>query len=503
MFTIFTPVIDVLIAFAVIGPVIGVAAKKVSPKAAGFLGVYNAVAFLLAAIGLYHLYAQVSASNVVVVPVAVLPGAVLVIDMLSVFMAAVFLMLGFVASIYSIRYMERDTGLPEYYALLLAMVAGMIGVVFAGDFFTLFLFWELMCISSYVLVAFRKGEWEAVEAGFKYLIMSATGSALIIFAIALLYGMTGTVTLGAISSSLAGVQAASQVKLWIYLTLAVVIIGFGIKASIVPLHTWLPDAHPAAPSPISALLSGVVIQTGVYAIIRFLYLIFQPAPISWPVVLTVLSIVAVLTMTTGNVMALLQKDIKRLLAFSSIAHVGYILLAISVGTVFGLSAGLLHIMNHAIMKGLLFLCAGVFVHAVGTRNIESLAGIGHRMNVTAVILTIGALAISGIPPLNGFISEFLIVLATLDANMLALTIILLINILIGFAYYLRLLYVLVWKAPGKNLDKVKEAPLSMLAPMMLLAVLCIVIGVWPSPFIEFANQAAQATMNVLSYVTAI
>jgi multicomponent Na+:H+ antiporter subunit D len=360
-----------------------------------------------------------------------------------------------------------------------------------------------MCISSYVLVAFRKGQWEPVEAGFKYLVMSATGSALIIFAIALLYGMTGSVILATISTSIAGVQAASQAKLWIYLTLAVVIIGFGIKASIVPLHTWLPDAHPAAPSPISAMLSGVVIQTGVYAIIRFLYLIFQPAPISWPVILASLSIVAVLTMTTGNVMALLQNDIKRLLAFSSIAHVGYILLAVSVGTVLGLSAGLLHIMNHAIMKGLLFLCAGVFVHAVGTRNIESLAGIGHKMNVTAVILTIGALAISGIPPLNGFISEFLIVLATLDANMLALTIILLINILIGFAYYLRLLYVLVWKAPGKNLDSVKEAPLSMLVPMMLLTILCVAIGVWPGPFIDFANQAAQATINILTYVAAI
>jgi formate hydrogenlyase subunit 3/multisubunit Na+/H+ antiporter MnhD subunit len=207
-------------------------------------------------------------------------------------------------------------------------------------------------------------------------------------------------------------------------------------------------------------------------------------------------------MTVGNLMALQQTDIKRLLAFSSIAQMGYILLAVSVGTVLGLTAGLLHVMNHAIMKGLLFLCAGAFVHAVGTRNLDELTGIGHKMNITGVIFTVGALAISGIPPLNGFVSEFMIVFSAFDAKLTIFAVIMLINILIGFGYYLRLLYILVWKAPGDNLAKVKEAPVAMLLPMGILMLLCVIIGIWPGPFIDFASRAAQAISDITTYITA-
>lgn len=507
----FTWIIDTLIIFAIIIPIVGVLARgRDVSKAVGGLSI---VGFLLGLVSLYYIYFEVKASPGGVLtlwsPLAPLTGSCLKIDMLSLFVAGVFLLVGLMASIFSLRYMEHDTGHPQYYSLLLSMVAGMVGVAFSGDFFTLFLFWELMCLTSYVLVAFRKEQWEPVEAGFKYFIMSASGSALILFSIALLYGMTGTVNLASIAEALMKGTVNGQAKTWLYFVIPLLLTGFGIKASIVPLHTWLPDAHPAAPTPISAMLSGVVIKTGVFAIIRIMFTVLYPAQISWSVIVPVLAFFAALTMTVGNVMALLQNDIKRLLAFSSIAQMGYIILAVSVGFIggmvglYGLTSGLLHLLNHAIMKALLFLCAGAFIHAAGTRSLNELTGVAHRMRVTGVVFTVGALAISGVPPLNGFISELAILLATINAGMGIFAAIMLANILIGFGYYLRLLYIIVWQSPRENLEKVREAPFSMLLPMVILMLLCIVIGVWPTPFLDFASQAAKAAINITAYIGAI
>jgi proton-translocating NADH-quinone oxidoreductase chain N len=508
----FTWVVDILLIFAVLTPLLGLLLRG-RRHVDKVLCCFTIVGFALAGLALWSLYNDLTAAghDIVLRPL----GSQLTftssirIDMLSIFMASIFLLLGLMVSIFSLRYMEHDTGHFQFYGLLLAMIAGMIGVVFAGDFFTLFLFWELMSISSYILVAFRKHLWESVEAGFKYLIMSAAGSALILLGIAFIYGLTGTVDFGTVASSLTSAPTSSSAGAWIYLAIALLVAGFGVKAAIVPFHAWLPDAHPAAPTPISALLSGVVIKTGVYAIIRSLSLVLHPAAIDWGVVVSVLAVFAAMTMTVGNVMALLQNDIKRLLAFSSIAQMGYIFLAVSVGLtggavgVLGLTAGLLHIMNHAIMKGLLFLCAGVFIYSAGTRNLDELKGIGHLMPVTAVIFGVGALAISGVPPFNGFVSELMIILSTLNAGMTIFAAIMLANILLGFAYYLRLLYITVWQSPNANLYKVREAPFSMLLPMGILMILCVVIGIWPEPFISFANKAAKAVMDVAAFMKVI
>jgi len=430
-------------------------------------------------------------------------GVTFIVDWLSIFMAFLFCGLGLMAAIYSIRYMEEDTGLDKYYTLLLTLVAGLIGVSFAGDFFNFFVFWETFCISSYVLVTFRIRKWEPVEAGFKYLIMGTFGSLLVLLAMSYLYGLTGTLSFPYIAKAL---STATVNPVLLYFLIGLLLTGFGIGAAVAPFHTWLPDAHPAAPSPISAMLSGVVIKAAVYGIIRILAVVLYPVSIDWGIIVIVVAIFATLTMTVGNVMALLQDDIKRLLAFSSVAQMGYIMLAISVGLVggviglYGLTAGLLHVMNHAIMKGLLFLCAGALLHAAGTRNLKELTGIGHKMPVTAVVLAVGALAISGIPPFNGFVSELAIILASINAGMGIFAAIMLANIIIGFSYYLKLLYILVWQSPTERVRSVKEAPVSMLFPMVILMILCIIIGVWPQPFIGFASQAAEAALNPTTYI---
>ncbi|MHC1563872.1 MAG: proton-conducting transporter transmembrane domain-containing protein [Candidatus Hecatellaceae archaeon] len=502
----FTWVIDILVLFAIAISLAGALARYRGNLNIP-LGIVSTIGFGISIYFWYNLYLEVQAAGGVLVLKALpaLASSCLRIDMLSLFFSFLFLLVGFVASFFSMRYMEHDTGHPQYYALLLSMVAGMVGVSYAGDFFTLFFFWELMAITSYVLVAFRKHLWEPVEAGFKYLVMSAAGSALMLLAIALLYGLTGITDLAGIASAIKGGAVTPTLKTWLYFAIAIIVAGFGVKASIVPLHTWLPDAHPAAPTPISAMLSGVVIKTGVYAIMRMLGLVVYPAALDWTMVAMVVAFFAALTMTVGNVMALLQEDVKRLLAYSSIAHIGYITLGISVGLIggaigfYGYTAGLLHTMNHAIMKGLAFLAVGAFIHAAGTRKLSELVGIGHRMRAMAVIFTIAVLALSGVPPTNGFISELMLVLATVNAGLYILVAVMLANILIGFGYYLRLLYIMVWQSPRSELAVVKGSSWLMLIPTGILAALCILIGVYPAPFLAFASQAAQALANLSAY----
>jgi len=481
----FTLPIDVLLIFTVTAPLVGWITERLRKRSLS--GVYAALGFIFSSFTFYGLFSQALLSPVLVPVNAGIFEACLRIDALSAFIASIFLALGFLATVYSIRYMERDTGIPLYYTSLLAMLSGMLGVVFSGDFFTLFVFWELMSVASYVLVAFRKEQWEPIEAGLKYIVMSAAGSATMLYGMAILYGLTGTLNFVQLSSVMTGEVA----DLWSYLSLAFILIGLGVKAAIFPLHMWLPDAHPAAPSPVSALLSGIVIKTGTYVIIRFLFMIFSPSTFSWQ---TALVILAILTMTYGNLAALLQSDIKRLLAYSSIAQMGYIFFAVSTATSYGLTAGLMHIMNHALLKGLLFLCAGAFIYGAKTRSLEELRGIGHRMPITSVIFVIAALAISGVPPLNGFVSEFMIIYAGINAHMLIFTAIMLINILLGFAYYLRLIRIIVWSTPSEKLSSVKHAPIIMLAPMLILVLTCIIIGLYPSPFIDLASKAAQTVI---------
>ena len=498
----FTGPIDTLLIFSLLAPIIYWIGVKVNFRK--LIDYWATLGFIIASYFMYILYEAIKSGKIMIVTVAngLLPiSSIFEIDALGIFMGGLFVFIGLLTSIYSMRYMERDSGLTEYYILLMLMVAGMVGVVFAGDFFTFFIFWEIMCITSYVLVAFRKAQWEPVEAGFKYLIMSASGSVMVLFAMSMLYGMTGTLNFAYLGS----IISTMPINYWSILALAFMIIGFGIKASVVPMHSWLPDAHPAAPSSISAMLSGVVIKAGAYALIRTLMIIFIPGAYNWQFILAIL---AVLTMTVGNIMALLQTDLKRLLAFSSIAQMGYVIFGLSLATYYGLTGSIFHVMNHAIMKSLLFLCAGAFLYAVESRDLNQLAGIGRKMKATRIMFIVGSLALAGIPPLNGFQSEWMILLAGIEKGALQsvwylLSAIMLLNILFSVAYYLRLIQILMLKKPTRISNRAKEAPLTMLIPMGVLAVLCIVIGVYPGPFVNFSSSAAEAVVDASQYISAI
>lgn len=451
-------------------------------------GVYAIAGLIVSGIALYNLYSQVLNGSTVSDLQSVFDAGFR-IDMLGVFMASIFIGLGVAVIVYSVKYMEDDTGTPLFYTLLLAMISGMVGVAFAGDLFTLFVFWELMSISSYVLVAFRKNEWEPIEAGLKYLIMSAAGSATLLLGLSLLYGMTGTLNFGALATAF----GSGGSNAWLFLAAMFILAGFGVKAAIVPLHTWLPDAHSAAPTPISAMLSGVVIETGVYALCRTFLTAFLPLQAQWTPILAVLSIV---TMTLGNLTALLQKDIKRLLAYSSIGHVGYMLVGLAVGTQIGLTGTMLHILNHALMKGTAFLCAGAIIYRTGTRQLADMEGIGRKMPVTAIVFAISLFALIGMPPLTGFWSELTLFTSAVEANMAWLGIAIVLNSILSAAYYLQVIRTLIKPATSEILEKVKEAPIVMLLPICAMVVLIVLLGIFPNLTLEFARRAAESLFSV-------
>ena len=444
----------------------------------------------------YYLNLSVQKAGVIVISIwGQLPplGGCFEIDTLSIFMSGSIAVLGFLVAVYSISYMEHKSRLTEFYTLMTFMMAGMTGVVMAGDMFTLFVFWELMGLSSYVLVAFLKSKWGPIEAGFKYLVMSATAGAFLILSMAIIYGMTGTLNFAYIADNLRGAAASP----WIIALFSTLVVGFGVKSAIVPLHTWLPDAHPEAPSPISALLSGIVIETGLYALARVLFLFFDPGMFKLPI-----AFLAVLTMTLANVMALLQSDIKRLLAYSSIAQIGYMLVGLAAGTTYGFMALFLHIFNHSMMKGMAFLASGSIVHETGTRDINSLRGIGKMMPITSISLFIALLGLGGVPGTNGFISKYHLFSAAFGSGLGWLGIMGVLNSALSMAYYIRIMQVLL-ASPKEGL-KANEAPILMVTVTMAMAAIIVILGIWPAPLISFANSASQSLVEGLStYIGAV
>ncbi|MEW5936956.1 MAG: proton-conducting transporter membrane subunit [Candidatus Thermoplasmatota archaeon] len=425
-------------------------------------------------------------------------GTILRMDALAIFLALVALALGTTVNIYSIKYMEHDKGLEYYYPLLLLMVAGILGIGLATDLLVLFLFFELMAIPSYALVAFRRQDWRAVEAGMKYVVMSAAGSCIAFFGISLIYLQTGTLGFEEIALTDAPLSQAAMVML---------IAGFGVKAAIAPLHTWLPDAHSAAPSGISAMLSGIVIGAGFFTLFRTLLLF---AGSGMPVGETLI-IMALITMTAGNLMAYVQlayrqADLKRILAYSSVAQMGYIVLGVGVGLAYGIeqgfAGGLFHIMTHAFMKGLAFLCAGAIIHQLGTRYVGEMRGIGHTMKFTGFAFSLAALSLSGVPPLSGFMSEWMIFSAGIQtygeigAWGVAIAAIALINVLISLGYYLPIIKTFYLGVREKKVLKVRDPPAAMIFAMVLLAALTIVLGVWPELGLKVIKPAVDALMAI-------
>ncbi|HOL16767.1 MAG TPA: proton-conducting transporter membrane subunit [Bacillota bacterium] len=418
-------------------------------------------------------------------------------DALSLFMVKVIFPLIILVAIYSIGYMRDDLGTDKYYALLLIMTGGMVGVACAGDIVSLYVFFEILSISSYCLVSFRKESWEPIEAGFKYVITNALGSTLAILGLSLLYLYSGSLSMSEIAAQISGWP-----ELPVMAALVLVITGFGVKAAMVPLHSWLPDAHSAAPSGISALLSGIVIQVGFFAMLRLILTVFS---VQIQMVGLVLIVFAAITMTYGNYIAIAQSDIKRMLAYSSVAQMGYIILGFGVGfyyqSVNGFTGGLFHIETHAFMKALAFLSAGYIIERAGTRRIGALKGAGRVMPLAGIAFTIAALGLAGIPAFSGFMSKLMIYKSGFQAGTalgIVLSSVAIANSIISLGYYMPAIHTLF--SPGGTAElqrKGRAAPAAVMLPVVVMALVTLVLGWYPELGLGPVNAAVTEIFKII------
>jgi len=391
-------------------------------------------------------------------------GLRLQVDGLSVIMALAGFLLWLAVSIYSITYIKTD--LARYYSLLLIVLGAVQGTVFAKDLISFYVFLEVTAVATYFLIIHKKSV-DALQAGYKYILMTLIGAFLIFLSIILVYVDTGSYEVIVVTKS-GGFIAA-----------VLFLLGCFVKAGVVPLHTWLPDAHPAAPSPVSAFLSGMMIKIGAYGIIRFIFPIlnFDLSANNFGELLSSLIIsIGIASMLIGVFLALVQTDVKRLLAYHSISQMGYILLGIGMGTELGLAGGLYHLVNHAMFKGLLFLCMGAVIYSTGTRELDNLGGLWKRMPITTSTCIIAALAISGIPPFNGFASKIVLAEAAANYNFV-LKFVMMVTAALTFASFLKLIGYTFFGEPQKQLVTVKKVPLLMQIPMIVLAILCVLLGI--------------------------
>ncbi len=422
-------------------------------------------------------------------------GLALTFDGLSMLLATIVLILGTIVVFFSTSYMAREPGRGKYYAMLLALIGVITGLGCATDLFNLWIWFEAMAVASYLLVAFYKDQPFALEAGVKYLVQSAAGSVLVLLGIGLVLGGAGTLNLTEIAATAVPSNALLAAG-------ALFVIGFGVKTALVPLHTWLPDAHSQAPSGISAMLSGIVIEAGLLALLRSLGAI-APATINWGVTLMAFGAI---NMLAGNLMALRQKQVKRLLAYSSLAHVGYMLLGLGIAMYAleanGAQGGLFHLFNHGLMKGLAFLAAGTFLFALhlaaGDHDVlttQELSGAARRYPWAALALSVAVLGLGGLPPLAGFMSEWQIFSAgflTHDWLIGSLVIFAAINSVLSLAYYVPLVNTLYRQEPSTVVQVGQPLPLTMNVSLLLLSLAILAIGVWPS-LMNWLTKPASAT----------
>jgi len=401
--------------------------------------------------------------------------------------------IGFIISIYAVDYI-REGATQKYHILYLLLLTGATGVVLTADIFNFFVFYEILCISSYALVGYL-GNKAGVESASKYLIQGSVGSSLILIAIALIYGQTGSLNMAVIAKN---INSVSPIQL--FMPLILFITGIGVEAAIFPLNAWLPDAHSSAPSTISAILSGIAIEIGIYGIVRVIFTIFGATDL-----LFMLMIVAILTVLVGEFSAFSQKNIKRMLAYSSTGQIGLILFAIALGSNYGITAGLFQFITHALSKSLLFLSAGYMIYRTGSMDIAAMEGMGRKMPISSLGFTIGAFSLIGLPPFVGFPSKFLIVRAVLAKEgflPVILIMIVLLGTIIEGVYFFRVVQVLYFKGRD-NVLKIAEAPAVALIPLFILVLFIFATGIYPKPITNILNSASLEFLNRIEYIRSV
>ncbi|UCC74143.1 MAG: oxidoreductase [Gemmatimonadota bacterium] len=436
-------------------------------------------------------------------------GLTLAVDRLSAFFLAVVATVAFLATLYSIDYMThyRRDGVAKFYPVLLVFFGATAAVLVVRDFFFFLVAWELMTLTGFFLVVFERESRISQRAGLKYFIITHAATLCMLAAVLVLWSRSGSFHFAALRNALGDLLAGQP--LLGHVVLLLFFLAFATKAGVLPMGDWLPDAHPVAPSGMSATLSGALVKIGIYGLVRVFvsFLPVEQGAATWG---AVLALAGTGSLFVGSLTALRQHDSKRLLAFSTIEQIGYVVLGLGVGvavlpsnpTLAALAfvGALFHVANHACFKSCLFLGAGAVLYRTGERDLDRLGGIGASMRVTAGSSTVAALAIAGVPPLNGFASKWLIVCSCILAGLrfplyLVLGLVALFVSLVTLAIYLQVLGSLFLGTPRAS-AKVREVPNTMAAPQVVLAALCVVLGVVPFAVLAPLRDAVAAITPV-------
>lgn len=404
-------------------------------------------------------------------------GIEYVVDHLNAFVAIIVSFFGLAAAIYAKKTVEKEIPehkIPQFYTLFLLNVTGLLGITVTGDVFNLFVLVEIASFTAYGLVAI--GSEGALVASFRYIVMGTIGACFYLLGVGYLYIMTGSLNMENLRILLPPLYDSRAVQT----AFVFILIGLGIKIALFPLHAWQPDAYTRAPSAVTVLISTAMAKTSVYALIRIIFSVFTVDFITHYVsIFDIICWVSAVAMIAGSIFAIQESNLKRMLAYSSIANVGYIMLGVGLATStpLGLTPALMHILNHAVMKGAMFMAACAFIHKAGLWDIRDLTGLGRKMPYTCFAFILSALAMIGMPPSVGFITKWYLILAAIDAGKYIFVAAIFFSTFLMIVYFWRVIEIMYLRPVEGHEIKVDEVPMSMLVPSLILALLCFIIGI--------------------------
>lgn len=417
------------------------------------------------------------------------------VDLLSAFVLLIVTAIASLVMVFAQASVEQEIPherIARFYAALLLVFAGLAGIVVTGDAFNVFVFLEISSLASYAVISMGRDR-RAINAAFQYLVMGTIGATFILIGIGFLYMMTGTLNMLDLAARLPEVSDTRTVRAgFAFLT-----VGIGLKLAMFPLHLWLPNAYAYAPSAVTAFLAATATKVAVYVLLRFLLTVFGvefslgTMPLNY--ILMGLGLVGVLS---ASLVAVFQYDVKRMLAYSSVAQIGYMLLGIALASPTGIGAAILHVFNHALMKGALFLALGAVVFRVGAVTLRDFAGLGRRMPWTMAAIALGGLSLIGVPPTAGFVSKWYLVLATLEQGLWPIAVLILLGSLLALVYVWRLIEAAYFAKPDPRGTHIREAPVSMLIPIWVLVAANLYFGIHTDVSVGVAMRAATLLMGI-------
>ena len=416
------------------------------------------------------------------------------IDTVSAFILVLVTTIGSVVMPYARASIEAEIPEPRiylFYCLYLLNLAGLLGIAITGDVFNLFVFLEISSLSSYVLISLGKDR-RALTAAYRYLVMGTIGATFYIIGVGMMYMMTGTLNMADLATIIPAVADTRTIMA----ALAFLTVGISLKLALFPLHMWLPNAYTYAPSAVTVFLAATGTKVAVYALIRILFTVFGGVDVfAIGGVQEVLIVLASTAMLGGSAVAIYQTDIKRMLAYSSVAQIGYIVLGISLASVIGLTGGIVHLFNHALMKAALFMAMGCIFIRIGSTSITDMEGIAKRMPLTMAAFVAGGLSLIGVPLTVGFVSKWYLIQAVLEKGWWPLVVVILVSSLFAVIYVWRVIEVAYFRPPPKGEQDVSEAPLSMLVPLGVMIAATYYFGIDATRTLDVATGAAETLLR--------